>query len=833
MTGTKTYCASARDSLQSLLKQYSILKAKQYAIDIDETLPAKRELRRLQLVLDFLQRDQDIVQDLPDRLASARDKWLAAVRNLPDEDQREALKQFDSFQAEKSCLNIHQVLCPELAKLASTANACEKHIEQLTKTLSGAEQSDVQSAAHLSPHVNAASSDAESHPREPSSTTTSVVKQQPPRKPLDDQDSCAFCSHHGHRSTHCLNYGSFEKRLLRAARQSICLACCSQSPRPHLWKACPHEPLKCAFCKQTGHHQAFCRSWLKAFPCRINRSRPQTNVINTSNRGRPSSSRVHTAAPPSSSDDADAKQSSGSDDATTMGSGPQRQQSVNVQRRARGPRTSARATPSHASKPCRLLRCSCHRDDCEYIIPLPWKAVDTEELSEAPKDTVLAPTPDATFSHNNTAPSTASAPQTERSELDHPSAQTPLGRSSARDGTSSTPRRPGIYRIAAAAPPLRFATNSALFEAAPSPVYPARSVSSNPRPERPLPEPPLPPIRMGWPIACEGVGTSHQRPAAARDRFKAMMASLATPTDADIWHTCSGPLQVGADGQQFIPSSESVVRFSQTVQKCDACARSGRRQAGLRSSPFTRLPRDRRRRTSREHKPRKRNPPSTHRPTNDAVPDASESSSDHELRPNPPLSEQQHAILDELLASDDESATGYEALDDHEQRALEASLAELYNDDDYRLPSPSPAREFGPFSGLEDELDELVSHAAEEFHNVDGHWGPEFSRSPSPSGGFGPINGLEEEFGASRTAEQDAHLNEQMPPANFVRLRPHRAHRLSEPDEERAQQTYRGDFYEASPYEDDFHACTSNKDHCYEDDVYPDDFYEDGYVRWA
>ncbi|KAH7662452.1 hypothetical protein AAVH_43587 [Aphelenchoides avenae] len=537
MTGTKIYCLSARDNLQSLIRQYSILKVKQYAIDIDETLPAKRELRRLQLVRDFLQRDQDIVQDLPDRLAAARDKWLAAVHSLPDEDQREALKQFDAFQAGYGCLNIQQVYCPELmAMLASTANSCEKLIEQLTKTLSDGEQPGFQSAVHLSPHVNAASSDAESHPREPSSTTTSVVKQQPPRKPLDDQESCAFCSHHGHRSTHCLNYGSFEKRLLRAARQSICLACCSLRPRPHLWKACPHEPLKCAFCKQAGHHQAFCRSWLKAFPSRINRSRPQTNVTNTSNRGRPSSSRVQTTAPPASSDDAATEQSSGSDDATTMGAVLQPQQSANVKRRATGPRTSARATPSHAksvqcdksdavlqrkgsvhiqelaSKPCKLLRCTCHRDDCEYIIPLPWKAVDREELSEAPEDPVLAPTLDATFSRNNTVRSTASATQTERSEWDQTSAQTSVGRSSVRYGTRSTPRRPGIYSIAAAAPPLRLTTNSALFEATSSHVYPARPISLNPRPERPLPDPLLPPIRIGWSIACEGAGDSQQRP---------------------------------------------------------------------------------------------------------------------------------------------------------------------------------------------------------------------------------------------------------------------------------------------------------------------------------
>ncbi|KAH7684541.1 hypothetical protein AAVH_40951 [Aphelenchoides avenae] len=200
MTGTKTYCASARDSLQSLLKEYSILKAKQYAVDIDEAQPVKRNLRRLQVVRVFLQRDQDIVQNLPDRLASARDKWVAAVHNLPDQDKREALKQFDAFQADYGCLNIQQKL-----------------IEQLTETLSGADQPGFLSAVHQSPHDNEATSAAESHPREPSSTTTSVVKQQTPRKPLDDQESCDFCRHHGHRSTHCLNYGSFEKRLLRAA----------------------------------------------------------------------------------------------------------------------------------------------------------------------------------------------------------------------------------------------------------------------------------------------------------------------------------------------------------------------------------------------------------------------------------------------------------------------------------------------------------------------------------------------------------------------------------------------------------------------------------------
>ncbi|KAH7704705.1 hypothetical protein AAVH_28102 [Aphelenchoides avenae] len=840
MTGTKIYCLFARDNLQSLIRQYSILKAKQYAIDIDEALPAKRELRRLQLVLDFLQRDQYIVQNLPDRLAAARDKWAAAVHSLPDEEKRVALKQFDAFNADYGCLDIQQVHCPELmATLTSTANACEKLIEQLTRTLSGAEQPGFLSAVHLSPHVNAASSDAGSHPshsREPSSITASVVKQQPPRKPLDDQESCAFCSHHGHRSTHCLNYGSFEKRLLRAARQSICLACCSLRPRPHLWNACPHEPLKCAFCKQAGHHQAFCRSWLKAFPSRINRSRPQTNVINTSNRGRPSSSRVHTAAPPSSSDDADAKQSSGSDDATSKGSGPQPQQAVNVHRQATRPRTTETGTSSqlqsvqggksdevpqrkgsvpiqeHASTPCRLLRCTCHRDDCEYVIPLPWKAVDTIELSEAPQDPVLALTPDATSS-----------------------VESAVGTSSVRmhqgGRIRNTPRRLAAYSIPKATPP--FATNSAFFEAAASHVYPARSVSSNPRPEWPLPEPPLPPIRMGWSIACEGAVTSQQRPAAARDRFQAMMTSLAAPTDADIWHTCSGPLQVGAGGQPFIPGPESVVRFSQTVQKCNACTRSGRQQGGLRPKPFIQLPSDRKRRTSREHKPRKRSPPSLRRPPDDAVLNASEPSSDHELGPNPPLTEQQQAILDELLAPDNESAIGYEDLDDHEQRALEASLAELYNDDDHRLPSPSPAGEFGPFCGLEDELDELASHVAEEFYNDDGYWRPERSRSPSPSGGFGPINGREEEFVASRTAKLDADLNEQMPPANFVRLRVRHAHRLSESVAEHVQHTFRGDFYEADPYDDDFHACDSNRDHRYEDGFRQDDFYEDDSVHRA
>ncbi|KAH7660525.1 hypothetical protein AAVH_43691, partial [Aphelenchoides avenae] len=173
--------------------------------------------------------------------------------------------------------------------------------------------------------------------------------QQQPASELH-RSACAFCSHPGHRSTHCLNYGTFEKRLLRAARQSICASCCSLQPEPHLWKACPHEPLLCGHCKQKGHHQAFCRAWLRIFSNRISRRRPQTINRKNSTRGRSTSTHA---------------------------------------------RACSRRT---AEKPCQQRRCNCHRVDCKYVISLPWKTTiqadsDVAALPQAANTLNVTPSP--------------------------------------------------------------------------------------------------------------------------------------------------------------------------------------------------------------------------------------------------------------------------------------------------------------------------------------------------------------------------------------------------------------------------------------------------------
>ncbi|KAH7714415.1 hypothetical protein AAVH_18234 [Aphelenchoides avenae] len=752
MADNKTYCISARSHLQSLIMQYTILSAKQYAVTLNKAEPPKFEYARLQVVSSFLKRDQTTVSELPAKISAASDKWVASIRRLPEADQYKALKQFEAFHADNNCLNIQQFLVHALiTKLASYVSTCEQLLEQLTKPLSGAEQSITQPAVSQSPDANVASTEVGSKLREPSNTARNVVKQHPPRTPLEAHESCVFCSHHGHRSTHCLNYGSFEKRLLRAARRSICLACCSLRPRPHLWKACPHTPLNCAYCKQPGHHQAFCRSWLKVFPSRINRSRPQTTTKKNPTRGRSPSYRANTAASAASSEDADTEHSSSSsDDATTTCSGAQSHQPVQpmlssaactteesrsigsrppnnasknpTRGRATRPRTTAQATYSQAetvqgdksdavpardvsgpsqvfaNRPCRLLRCTCQRDDCEFIIPLPWKTTDTEEATNASK-----------------APST----------------------------------KPSL-------------------DAMPSRVQPAHFIASNPRPERPLPEPPLPPIRRGWSIARGGARNTAQRPATQHNRIKAMMSTLATRTDADMWHTCSGQLQVGADGKPFTPASADVVRYSHVAQHCFACKRSGSRYVRYRPVVLNPPPRAPKPKPEREKNTRRRSPPPQCSLTSDAVDHLSDDVSDHELGPNPPLDEQQQRALAAMLESDDGSddGGGYEALDEQDQRALESSFSELCSDNS--------------------------------------HLGQQRSRPSSPPGGFGPLNGLEEE--------------EVVAPPAAVRFRPRHARLPSEPDEDtdhgsRAQQTFRGGLNADVPDEDDFY-----EEYFYEDD---------------
>lgn len=169
---------------------------------------------------------------------------------------------------------------------------------------------------------------------------------------------------------------------------------------------------------------------------------------------------------------------------------------------------------------------------------------------------------------------------------------------------------------------------------------------------------------------------SSQRPPAQQNRFKAMVATIATPKDAYMWHTCSGPLQVGVDGKPFAPTPRS----HPTDKEYYACKRSRRQQARLMPTILNRLPRTTKPKAKQESKQCWRSPPSRPNRSNDAWTSPRDDVSDHELDHNQRLDAQQQHALDALLSSDNESDTwhGYNALDEQEQQALEASLAELY-----------------------------------------------------------------------------------------------------------------------------------------------------------
>ncbi|KAH7694818.1 hypothetical protein AAVH_38130 [Aphelenchoides avenae] len=384
---------------------------------------------------------------------------------------------------------------------------------------------------------------------------TAAVNQQQRSLSEVHRGPCVFCNRPGHRSTHRLNYGTFEKRLLRAARRSVCVACCTLQPEPHLWKECPQEPLQCSHCKQRGHHQAFCRSWLRIVANRISRRRPPTITGKFPNHGRSSS---------------------------TPAQAPRR-------------RT--------AKKSCKQLPCTCHRDDCQYVIPLPWKTTikadsDVAALSEAAKTLSIAPSPATPF---------ARSPCVEQSKPQAP--PTRAGFTAARGGARNAPRRP--------------ATNNDVSTAASSGLT-AHSAKGNLRGSAPA-------GAFSPPYPC------------MRDRLRATMCNTATDgyVGCGQCSSCSSPLLIGADGKPSNGASDIFPPDFAAAPVCHTSRRPLRRRVVRFDNP-------------RLQRPRKR-PAGTVNPRRGRRPKDSED----EYGANPPLSEKEQRALDAELDSDNESYLSY------------------------------------------------------------------------------------------------------------------------------------------------------------------------------
>ncbi|KAH7703058.1 Pao retrotransposon peptidase family protein [Aphelenchoides avenae] len=137
MTGAKIYCASARSNLQSLLKQYTILKAKKYVVDIDEAVPLQQELARLQVVHSFLIKDYEIIRGLAHKIGEAADEWQTIIRDAKNEAvEDDAQKQFDAFKEQHSWDTIQMESCDELLlTLSRLACICVKNSESLSTKL--------------------------------------------------------------------------------------------------------------------------------------------------------------------------------------------------------------------------------------------------------------------------------------------------------------------------------------------------------------------------------------------------------------------------------------------------------------------------------------------------------------------------------------------------------------------------------------------------------------------------------------------------------------------------------------------------------------------------
>ncbi|KAH7720551.1 hypothetical protein AAVH_11979 [Aphelenchoides avenae] len=254
------------------------------------------------------------------------------------------------------------------------------------------------------------------------------------------------------------------------------------------------------------------------------------------------------------------------------------------------------------------------------------------------------------------------------------------------------------------------------------------------------------------------------------------MSTLATRTDADVWHTCSGQLQVGADGKPFTPASAGVAGYSQAAQHCLACKRLGSCYVRYRPVVLNPPTRASKPKPKRDNNTRRRSPPPQCNRASDAADTPSYAVSDHELGPNPPLTEQQERALEAALASEDESDTwhGYDAYDEPEKRASSPH-------------SQSSTRT-----------------VATQVSNARG-----LRRRPESS---------------VRLADSKTKFD--APPPAAARFRIRHAHHPSEPDEDTdhgtcAQQTFRGGLHADVPAEDDF----------YEDDFYGGGFPEEDSVR--
>ncbi|KAH7718834.1 hypothetical protein AAVH_13720 [Aphelenchoides avenae] len=126
MTGSKIYCVSPRSSLQSLIKQYATSKAKQYAIDVDESVPLKREIScsasRHKLPLQKLRHHLQLT-------AENRDANNEGVEG-------EAQKQFDAFKEQHSWDTNQMESCDELLlTLSNLSCRCYENIVKLSKKL--------------------------------------------------------------------------------------------------------------------------------------------------------------------------------------------------------------------------------------------------------------------------------------------------------------------------------------------------------------------------------------------------------------------------------------------------------------------------------------------------------------------------------------------------------------------------------------------------------------------------------------------------------------------------------------------------------------------------
>ena len=142
MTGAKIYCISARSNLQALIKQYTTIKAKKYAIEIDEAVPLKREISRLQVVASFILKDYNIVRSLAHKIGEAADEWASIIAEVKDEDvETEARKQYEAFREQHTWDTIHMESCDELLLTMSTlACICEENTEKLSKKLAEQEK---------------------------------------------------------------------------------------------------------------------------------------------------------------------------------------------------------------------------------------------------------------------------------------------------------------------------------------------------------------------------------------------------------------------------------------------------------------------------------------------------------------------------------------------------------------------------------------------------------------------------------------------------------------------------------------------------------------------